>query len=337
MAILNFFSTHVVSKKARLIVGVSGGCDSVALLQLLVEHWPRADRKLIAAHVNYGLRGRQSQADERRVRELCTQWHVPLRVLKLHDFKKKVKTHKRSLQDKARETRYSFFQRLARKEKAWGVVVAHHLEDQAETVLDRFLRGSGAKGLSGLREIQDLKFSSSGPALKVWRPLLRTTKESLKDYLKSRNIIWREDQSNQKLDYRRNQIRHEVLPFLTRWNPRLMEVLARIGEVTASEDQIIDQFLDKTKKDLKSRWTKRTYSCGVASFEKMPLGLKRRWVKRVAEKLIRDARGLSFDRVDEIICIWNGQEKGPRDVGYGLSAGKDGSLIFLKNLGLKKH
>jgi tRNA(Ile)-lysidine synthase len=96
------------------------------------------------------------------------------------------------------------------------VAIAHHLEDQTETILDRFLRGSGAKGLSGLREVQILKFSRSRPA---YQSLAATssydTKEDLKDYLKSQNIAWREDLSNQTLDYRRNQIRHEVLPFLT--------------------------------------------------------------------------------------------------------------------------
>jgi tRNA(Ile)-lysidine synthase len=336
MATSSFPFSRAVSKNSRLIVGVSGGCDSVALLHLLVEHWPNP-YQLTAAHVNYGLRGRQSQADEKQVRELCAQWHISLRVLKVHHFKKKQKIYKKSLQDLARETRYSFFHRLARKEKAWGVVVAHHLEDQAETILDRFLRGSGAKGLSGLHEIQTLKFSGSGPSLKVWRPLLRMTKESLKDYLKSRDIVWREDRSNQKLDYRRNQIRHEVLPFLTRWNSRLVENLARMGEVTTVEDQLLDQLLDKAGKNLKDRWTKRAYFCNGSSFEKMPLGLKRRWIRRVAEKLISDARGLSFDRVEEVLLLWSGQEKGPRDVGYGLSAGKDSSLVYLKNLGLKKH
>jgi tRNA(Ile)-lysidine synthase len=332
-----FSFSRFVSSRSRLIVGISGGCDSVALLRLLVEHWPNPYQKLIAAHVNYGLRGKQSQADEQWVRSLCSQWKIPLRILKVRDFKKKLKNNKKSLQDYARELRYSFFQKLAHKEKAWGAAIAHHLEDQAETVLDRFLRGSGAKGLSGLHEIQALTFSKSQKALKVWRPLLRTTKEDLKSYLKSQNIRWREDISNQKLDYRRNQIRHKALPFLAQWNHRLTEGLARMGEVTAVEDQLMDQLLEITGKKLKDRWKKNAYFCPNQAFQKMHPALQRRWVRRVAEKLNSNARGLSFDGVERILRLWNGREKGPRDIGYGLSAGQEGPGVYLKNLGLKKH
>ncbi len=309
----------------------------MALLRLLVEYRSNSSRKLIAVHVNYGLRGKQSQNDEKLVRKLCAQWKVPLWVLRVRDFKKKLKTGKKSLQDQARELRYAFFQKLAHKEKAWGVVVAHHLEDQAETILDRFIRGSGAKGLSGLREIQILSYSKSEPALKVWRPLLRVTKKELKNYLRSQNITWREDRSNQKLDYRRNQIRHEILPFLTRWNPSLTEGLARMGEVTSVEDQWADQLLEIEVKKIKDRWKKDAYFCPGPAFHQMHLALQRRWVRQVAEKLSRNARGISFDRVDEILRLWGGQEKGPRDVGYGLSAGMEGSWVYLKNLGLKKR
>lgn len=329
--------SRLVSNRSRLIVGLSGGCDSVALLGLLVEYWPDHSQKIIAAHVNYGLRGKQSQADEQFVPKLCVQWKVPLRVLQVRDFKKKLKIDKKSLQDGARELRYRFFQTLAHKEKAWGAVVAHHLEDQAETILDRFLRGSGAKGLSGLREVQVLSYSKSQPALKVWRPLLRITKEDLKKYLKNQNVAWREDRSNQKLEYRRNQIRHEIMPFLSRWNPSLVGGLARMGEVISVEDQLIDQLLENAVKKLKHRCKKNTYFCAGLTFHQMHLALQRRWVRKVAEKLNQNARGISFDRVDEILLLWRGEEKGPRDMGYGLSAGTEGSWVYLRNLGLKHH
>jgi hypothetical protein len=109
-----------------------------------------------------------------------------------------------------------------------------------------------------------------------------------------------------------------------------------MGELTTTEDQFMDQLLDQAGKSLKGRWAKNAYYCRGSAFQKMHLALKRRWIRRVAEKLVPEARGLSFDRVDEIIHIWNGQEKGPRDVGYGLSAAMKESWIYLRNLGLKK-
>jgi tRNA(Ile)-lysidine synthase len=140
--------------------------------------------------------------------------------------------------------------------------------------------------------------------------------------LKSRRIAWREDSSNRAVLYRRNQIRHEVIPFLSKWNPRLTETLARIGEVTAAEDRWIQSMLTPVGRELKSRWKKSGYNCLAQRFIKLPLAIKRRWVRLVAEQLEPAARGLSFDRVEEVIRLWDGREKGPRDLGYGLVAGK---------------
>lgn len=323
-------------RRSYLIVAVSGGSDSLALLHLLAELRPFLFKDIIAAHVNYGLRGKDSLADETLVRKFCARLKVSLKVLRVPGFKKKVIADKLSLQDEARRIRYVFFARLVQKEKAWGVAVAHHLEDQAETVLDRFLRGAGAKGLSGLRSLQVLK-PIPGKSLRVWRPLLTHTKEELQDYLRSHHIRWREDRSNRKLDYRRNQIRHQVVPFLQKWNPRLIESLGRMGEVTAAEDEFLDQWVAKVGAELKSCWTLKKFVCSQKMFLDQPLVFRRRWIRQVAEKLVPDARGLSFERVELILRLWQGEERGPRDVGYGLSAGLTKGELFLKNIGLSSR
>jgi tRNA(Ile)-lysidine synthase len=321
------------SRQTRLIVGVSGGSDSVALLRFLLEQLPQGLIRLTAAHVNYGLRGRESRKDEQHVRALCRAWGVALMCLRLKAFKKRVRSSGRSLQDLAREVRYVYFQKCARMNKAWGVAVAHHQEDQAETVLDRLLRGAGPRGLSGLRSVQTLSLKPGWPPLKVWRPLLGFSKADLLNFLKSRRIAWREDASNLADRYRRNQIRHKVIPFLSQWNPRLSEVLARLGEVTAAEDQWMQSVLAPVGKQVKSHWKKNGYDCLAQRFRKMPLALKRRWVRLVAEKLSPSARGLSFERVEEVVRLWEGREKGPRDLGYGLIAGKNQNRAYISRSG----
>jgi len=333
MANLRLSLPEGFSSRARLVVGVSGGCDSLALLQILVQNTD--PKKMIAAHVNYGLRGKESRADEAFVRKICAQRGVVLRVLRVRGLEKKIKKEKSNLQEEARKIRYSFFSRLVQKEKSWGAAVAHHLEDQAETVMDRFLRGTGAKGLSGLRRTQMLHFSPYKP-LKVWRPLLGYTKDELKSYLRSQNIVWREDRSNQKMDYRRNQIRHLVLPFLTRWNSNLIQSLSRMGEVAAEENRFLEEWAKESGVRLQGKWSKKSYVCSQKKFRTADLVLQRRWARQVAERLNPDARGLSFDRVELILRLWNGDEKGPRDVGYGLPAGLVESDLYLKNVGLWK-
>ncbi len=318
------------SQSNRLIVGVSGGGDSLGLLILLKEQWLRATCRLVVAHVNYGLRGRDALRDEEKVRGLCLKENLTFRYMRVKKLKEKAKKEKKSIQDLAREIRYSFFQNLAQKEAAWGVAVAHHQEDQAETILDHLLRGTGTRGLSGLRPIQILNFSGSKRPLKVWRPLLAFSKKQIRDYLTERRIEWREDKSNLNTDYRRNQIRHQIIPFLSRWNSNLIQTLARVGEISLAEDQVLEDFLDSVEHQIKSHWIRGVYSCQVGDFQKMPLALQRRWVRLVSEQLTANARGFSFDRIEEIIRLWGGKEMGPRDLGFGLIAGKNGNRAFLR-------
>ena len=312
----------------KLIVGVSGGADSLGLLTLLKKSSSWANQGLVVAHVNYGLRGKDSLKDEARAQNICKEWGIPFRVLRVKEFKAKVKKQKQSPQDLARDIRYFFFSQLARKEKAWGVAVGHHREDQAETVLDRFLRGAGTRGLSGLRPVQTLQLPN-GETLKIWRPLLSLSKKQIQDYLRSWKISWREDKSNRGTKYRRNQIRNIVLPFLSKWNPNLSETLARWGEVNAAEDVLMEELLKPLEQRLKSRWGKNSYTCNAMDFMKAPLALQRRWIRHVGEKLNPSARGLSFDRIEGILRLWVGRENGPRDLGFGLAAGRNRNKAYL--------
>ena len=319
------------SKKARLIVAVSGGSDSLGLLGLLKGLRPDPGGWLTAAHVNYGLRGRDSLKDEEAVRQLCRDWGIPCQVLRVKKFKERVRKEKRSPQDLAREIRYAFFQRWVQRQRAWGVAVGHHQEDQAETVLDRLLRGAGARGLSGLRPVQELPFRKK--SLRVWRPLLSFSKKQIQDYLRTLGVTWREDRTNRGKLYRRNQIRHDILPYLSRWNPNLSETLARMGDILAAEDEWLGGFLGPLDHKLRSRWNRGGYAFHAANFREVPMALQRRWIRHVCERLVPEARGLSFDRIEQILRLWKGEEKGPRDVGFGLAAGRIRHQAFLSRKG----
>jgi tRNA(Ile)-lysidine synthase len=319
------FPTAPFPSSAKLVVGVSGGSDSLALLSLLKENRSYPSKKLIVAHVNYGLRGRSSMDEEKHVKEIASQWGLPWRVLKVKGGKKPGY----SLQDWAREVRFGFFTSVVKKEKAWGVAVAHQLEDQAETILDRLLRGAGPRGLSGLRPVQELRV---GPRniLKIWRPLLAFSKTELKDYLKSRGISWKEDLSNAQTYYRRNQIRHEIIPFLTRWNVDLIRKLAQTGEILASEDAWLDGWVDGMGLQLIIRKGRSRWTLSLSQFKALALPIQRRVVRRVLEGLEPRARGLSFERVEETLEIWTLRKQGPRDLGFGLSVGSVDQEIYAR-------
>ncbi len=331
---LKFFPIAPFPSSARLVVGVSGGSDSVALFSFLKESLPHFERRLVIAHVNYGLRGKDSRKDEDFVRNLSREWGVRCRVLRV----KNKNITGRSIQDWAREIRYGYFGSLVKREKSWGVAIAHHLEDQAETVLDRLLRGAGPRGLSGLRSIQEL---SIGPLyrspLKIWRPLLSFSKIELQEYLLVRKITWREDASNEKTLYRRNQIRHQIIPFLSKWNKGLVGKLAQTGEILSSEDAWLDRWIGEMILKLEEKRTTRRYALSQKKFQALDIAIQRRIIRRGAEILEPRARGLSFERLEEALEVWSLKRQGPRDMGFGLSVGITDGELFIRKSGPISH
>lgn len=188
----------LLARDAPVVVGVSGGVDSVALLHLLVG----AGFQPVAVHVNYGLRGAESDADEALVRELCTARDVELHV-------ERAVPDGGNTQEAARNVRYEAFGRLARRTGARAVATAHHRGDQAETLLLNLFRGTGPVGLGGMPVRRRL---TPGSAVEVVRPLLFATRAAITAYAEACGLLWREDASNREGDYRRTALRHTILP-----------------------------------------------------------------------------------------------------------------------------
>ncbi len=227
-----------------IVVAVSGGPDSVALLLALAELRPIWSLELTAAHVNYGLRGLESDEDESFVRNLCSQSEIPLEVLKGDSSLTRL-NHQGNLQDRARKIRYSFFFEVAGRRQA-VVATGHTMEDQAETFLMKLIRGSGVTGLSGIFPI--FENQGSGTATErttVVRPLLEMGRGEILDYLSRHHQPYRTDLSNQDPSFERNWVRQQLIPLLLeRLNPRLPQTLGRtakllqeVGEFLKSEGE----------------------------------------------------------------------------------------------------
>jgi tRNA(Ile)-lysidine synthase len=201
-----------------VLVAVSGGPDSMALLQCLHALVPILDCSLTVAHLNHGLRGEEADGDEAFVRETCAALGIPF-VSEAVDVKKRAAAAKENLEQAGRECRYEFLRRAAREAGAQKIAVGHNSNDQAETALFRFLRGSGLEGLSAIHPVVNGC---------VIRPLLECTREQILAYLEWRKCAYREDSSNRDLRYSRNRIRWELVPYLEKhFNPRLGRTLAR--------------------------------------------------------------------------------------------------------------
>jgi tRNA(Ile)-lysidine synthase len=213
-----------------LVVALSGGADSVALLDALVSLRKRRGFELVAAHLDHGLRP-ESVDDARFCEELCQRLGVPIRIGHA-DVRARAMRERRGDEDAARRERYLFLRRVARETRADAIVTAHNRDDQAETLLLRLLRGSGRVGLGAI----------SARRRGIVRPLLTVSRGEVLAYLQERGQTWREDPTNADPRHFRNRVRHELLPYLeSRFNPRIKETLARTAGILADEARLMQR------------------------------------------------------------------------------------------------
>lgn len=228
----------------RVCAAVSGGADSVAMLLLL--HAENALPKnalgvgLSAVHVHHGLRGEEADADLAFVEELCLRLEVPLRVHHASVPERLAAganpARAETVEEAARILRYGVFERLIRDGHADSVLTAHTLNDQAETVLIKLLRGAWTEGLSGIFPVVMVDGGRSGRSGSILRPLLGARREELVAYLRNRSQIWRTDSTNADEAFTRNRIRHHLLPILRQYNPTVDRTLSNLAELARDDE-----------------------------------------------------------------------------------------------------
>ncbi|HVR35198.1 MAG TPA: tRNA lysidine(34) synthetase TilS [Methylomirabilota bacterium] len=274
---------RLLPKGSGILVAVSGGPDSVALLHLL--HCLARERKwrLVIAHYNHRLRGRASDADERLVRRMATALKVPLRVGRAPTawFKRRQGI---SIEMGARELRHRFLSRTARALGFRRIALAHHADDRVEGFFLRLFRGSGGIGLSGMSY---RSASPLDPALTLARPLLDCRKEELMAWVRDEGLKFREDASNRTLDGLRNRIRNELLPLLrARYQPALTETVLRTIDLAREETEVVreaaERWLDARSRD---------------PFETLPIAVQRQCIRI---QLLRAGVEVNFQRVEAL-------------------------------------
>jgi tRNA(Ile)-lysidine synthase len=223
---------------ARYLVGVSGGRDSVVLVHWLTD---LGYKRLIVCHLNHQLRGRSSQADARFVEKLARKYQVDLE-LGAANVRALAKKKKMSIETAAREARYSFFAKTARKRHCHTIFIAHHADDLVETFLINLFRGAGTTGLSGMREISMRRINDVD--LTIVRPLLGVWREEIDVYVNDHRLKFREDASNKNLAPLRNRIRRAVIPYLEKTLGRnIRPSIWRTATIAAEEENWVENQL----------------------------------------------------------------------------------------------
>ena len=219
----------------KIVVAVSGGIDSVVLTHLLYQ----LKFNIILAHCNFRLRGKESDFDEVFVENLANTLNVAVYTTSF-DTQKYAQENKLSIQMAARNLRYSWFNKILDDNNLNYIVTAHHLDDNLETFLINFTRGTGLKGLVGIPK-------QNG---RIVRPLLPFSREQIENFATTTAIAWREDKSNAEIKYVRNKIRHQIVPLLKELNPDLVSSFKNTNENLKESQQIIDDAIENIRKIL---------------------------------------------------------------------------------------
>ena len=284
----------------HLLIAVSGGPDSVALLSLMATLAPSWRLGLTVVHFNYGLRGSESDGDEAFVSSFCRSRNIPLIV------RRPVLSRQRgvsSLQMLARWARYEAMKSLAHEIRADRIVTGHTANDQAETMLMWMLRGAGLTGLAGMPFIREQI---------IVRPLLKTTRDDVLAYLKQEGLSYRQDSSNLTGLYRRNRVRRDLLPVMEDITPGIVRLLERQADVLRTDDDYLGQVVDGLYRSLvmvDGRGAQRFESRALVV---LPDALRRRLVRYILQCTDPGQRAPSLRAVDSVLRFVSGRSKGKR-------------------------
>ena len=220
----------LITPNQTILVAVSGGRDSVALLSILHKF----DCEIIALHCNFHIRKGESDNDQQFVKELCSKHNIPL-IIRHFDTQAYSEQHGVSIEMAARELRYQWFENMRQKLGAQSIAVAHHKDDQAETVLLNLIRGTGLRGLCGMQNQNN----------HIIRPLLCVNRLEIEQYLEQNDLQYVDDSTNADTAYRRNKLRHDILPEIKKINPNIVETLCNEAEIFKRTANIYNYYINQ--------------------------------------------------------------------------------------------
>ena len=324
--VAGFCAQHaLLPPRGTVVVAVSGGADSLCLLGILVRltaaEGPFSSVRLVIAHLDHGLRGAESEADAHYVERTAEQLDLPFRSAR-RDVAVVAQTAGRGLEDAARRVRYAFLREVASDVGAERICIGHTRDDQVETLVMRWLRGSGLTGLTGMRPL----------AGDLARLLLCLTRDETHAYCAARGWAWREDASNQDTRFWRNRLRREVLPVLLRENPNLSATLTRTAEVLAGDEAFLREATADGWQRVVLNETRSRISFDRAALATLHPALRARVLRHAAERLSGGEQALEWRHVEMVLELAAAGAIGRRLVlPHGLRAELLSGILALTN------
>lgn len=317
---------NLIPRDSLILVGLSGGADSVCLFFELLELRQTYEFTLEAIHVEHGIRGESSERDEAFVEALCQKHKVPCKVIKVQalDY---AKEHSLGLEEAARILRYEAFQRVVKQKhneySSVRVALAHHMDDQAETVLFQLIRGSGVTGMSGMQPIH-----WDGDGIAYIRPLLGCSRMEIEEQLKARGQSYCTDESNQDNAYSRNYLRNEILPRLQEINSQAVAHIAqtaeRMSETAAYLKVQVQELLPELVEEAEGQ---TQISCEVLLQQELPI--QQELIRQMLFQTAGRQKDITFSHVMAVLDIAKGQSGKRVDLPYDLHATKSFEVLTI--------
>ena len=305
-----------------IVIGLSGGADSVFLLHFFKNIQMQYNLRLYAVHVHHGIRGAEADRDEDYARQCAQSLGIPFESVS-YDIPLPAKQKGMSEEEAGRHYRYQCFRDVAKRQKCQRIAVAHHKDDQAETVLFQLLRGSGLRGLGGIRPHQN----------DIIRPLLVVSRQEIEEELRAEGIGWREDSTNQEKTYARNKLRGEVIPYLQREiQPDTVGHMAETALQMQAVWEYIYQQVRQVVEEIVYRESGRICFKGTA-FLKIDSALQPYVLLELMEEMAGSRKDLGNVHVSAWMGLINGGTGKRISLPYHMQAGKDYDVIWLAKMG----
>ena len=308
----------------RVGVATSGGADSVALLHVMDRIAEDLNLTLIIIYLNHGLRGEESNREDEFVRRLGDSMKILVesRKISIPSIRER---EKGSLEDVCRKERYKFFEEVAKNYNLNKIALGHNLNDQAETVVMKFLRGSGLEGLRGILPVRDGIYV---------RPLLEVSREEILFFLRGEGAEYITDSSNMDNRYLRNRIRNELIPELKElYNPRLVENVGRMSNILRLENDFIEKCVDKTLSDWNINSCEEGVKIDIPNLKSLHPALQFRVIKTILDDISSSKKGIGYIHVKSVIdLIEGGRPNGLLDLPAGVAIRREyDNLVILKD------
>ncbi len=314
-----------MKKGDSVVLGVSGGADSICMLKILSELQDKLELSLYVLHINHMIRGQEADEDAEFVEQTCIKFKVPRRVIHV-DVPSIAEKQGMSVEEAGRYVRYDEFSKYAYEVGASKIAVAHNSNDNAETVLMNLARGTGIKGLGGIapkREMED----ANGNVVDIIRPILCLSRKEIEDYLKASGIEYRNDSTNDSTDYTRNRIRLEVMPLLEKINDNAMQNITNASEELANTSEYIDKDVEEAYDAYVSEEKGKIFLSDQA-FVSDPIVLTG-VIRKIIENLAGKLKDITRIHVGDVVSLSEKQVGKKVDLPYSIVAEREYDGISL--------